>query len=85
MSVQTQPKPEEKIKTSLVVREELWKKVRKLAIDVNRDASDLVELSLRVLLAIVEAGTVPDDLGEVLSRYDPEALEELRKVVKAAR
>jgi len=40
----------------VVIDRDLWKKVKKLAVDANVSASDLVELSLQTLLAIIESG-----------------------------
>jgi hypothetical protein len=79
MPVQTQSKPRIKTHAHIVVDEELWKNVKKIAIDVNRDASDLVELALRILLSIIESKRLPDNLAAIL---DKQALDELKKVVE---
>jgi len=83
MSAQTQS--ESKLRTSLVIDRKIWAKIKQISTLSDIDAMDLTELSLRILIAIVEHGSIPDDLGEVLSSRDPEALEQLSKLVKRMR
>ncbi len=79
MSVRT--RSESELKTSIIIDRKLWAKVKEVATLIGMDMSDLVELGLRVVLAIAEAKRIPDDLGEVLARFDPEALELLQQLV----
>jgi len=60
---------------------ELDRAVEHLKVDSGFDKSSIAELALRMLVAIADEGKVPDDLGEVLARRDPEALEMLVELV----
>ena len=63
----------------------LWKWIRKKAVDLDTDASELTELALTVLRAIIEAGRIPDDLGAILASRSPETLNRLRELLQAVR
>lgn len=67
-----------------VVDAGLWKWAKKTAVDLDRDASDLVELGLRLVRAILELGHVPDSCAE-LARADEAALAELAQLARLAR
>ncbi len=63
----------------------LKQRLAHLKIDIDVDMEDMIEAAVRALLALVEAGRVPDDLAAVLARYDAEALEQLRRIVGRAK
>ena len=44
-----------------------------------------VNLAVRVLNAILEERGIPDDLGVVLEKRDPQALVELRRIIEAVK
>jgi len=72
-----------KVHAHIVLSDATWKAVRKLAVDVDKDASDLVELALRLLLAL---RTRKDVARKVLSMLvdvvDSETLEQLKRVAE---
>jgi len=76
---------ESKFKTSIIVDPMIWSEVSKLKTLAHVDASNIVELALRILLAIARVKRIPDDLGEVLSKHDPEALDMLRELIEKLR
>jgi len=83
MSVENLSQNQNKAKSTIIVDRRLWGKIKEIATIAKMDVtSDIPELMLRILVAIVEHGSIPDDLGEVLARRDPEALEQLSKLVK---
>ena len=69
-----------------VLREDLWKWAKKKAIDVDADASDIVELGLASVYVIAEKmGKVPDELGRHLYMMDRRYTELLSRLVVGAR
>ena len=67
-----------------VVDAGLWKWAKKTAVDLDRDASDLVELGLRLVKAVLELGYLPDNCAE-LAKIDEEALGELASLARLAK
>ena len=67
------------------VDKDLWKRIRKLAIDLDTDASEIVELGAKIVIAVLEAGYVPDDLGYLLEKRAPGVADRLRELLAAAR
>ena len=61
------------------------RKLLHIKADTNIDMEDVVEVAVRVVLAVVEAAKVPDDLGRLLAERDPEALERLGEIVARVR
>ncbi len=69
-----------------VLREDLWKWAKKKAIDVDADASDIVELGLASVYVIAEKmGKVPDELGRHLYMMDRRYTELLSRLLAGAR
>ncbi len=71
------------------INEGLWIEAQRMVLDLKSrgarvDASELTELGLRMLLAVLRHGRVPDDLGFVLAERDPEALRQLQQLLAAA-
>lgn len=76
--------------TRAAVDEGLWLEARKKALDLRSkgkrtNARQLTELGLRMVLAVLEAGRIPDDLGYLLESRDPEALRQLQQLLDRAR
>ena len=65
-----------------LISEFVHKEVKHLAVDVNTDTSELVELAIRLLLAIANAKYIPRDLAELLARTDPIALDALKTMIE---
>ncbi len=73
---------DEKVFVGVYVPRRLDRRVEVLAAELDTSKSMLAELGLRLMLAILEAGYVPDDLGYLLRSRDPEALEELIQLLR---
>ena len=76
--------------TRAVVDEGLWLEARKKVLDLRAkgkriNTSQLTELGLKVILAVLNAGYIPDDLGYLLEERDPEALRQLQQLLDRAR
>lgn len=76
--------------TRAVVDEGLWLEARKKVLDLRAkgkriNTSQLTELGLKVILAVLNAGYIPDDLGYLLEEHDPEALRQLQQLLDKAR
>lgn len=72
------------------VDEGLWIEAQRKALDLKArgkriDASQITELGLRMVLAVLNAGYIPDDLGYLLESRDPEALRQLQQLLDKAR
>ncbi len=72
----------ELVKPYVVIERRIWAEVKEISTLVKEDASRIAALGIRLVLAILKAKRVPDDLGEVLLEKDPEALEMLQSLVK---
>ncbi|MEB3764597.1 MAG: hypothetical protein GSR77_00290 [Desulfurococcales archaeon] len=68
-----------------VIGWDTWKRARSWALLFGRDGSQLAELGLRLLNALLDLGYVPPELIAVLELRDKELAEELAKLVQAAR
>lgn len=71
-----------KAKATALVDKSLWAEVKKLATLSGKPASRISEAGLELVLIIAKAG-IPDDLGELLAKHDPELLETLRDLHEA--
>ena len=69
--------PEPREEGHLYVERETWRKVKVAAAKRGVAMKLLADTAVRVLLAILEDGMVPDDLGQLLRRKDPVALDRL--------
>ncbi len=63
---------------------ELDKAVEHLKVDTGIKKESLIELGIRIVLALAHEKTVPRDLENILEHRDPEALTLLRQVVGKA-
>jgi len=84
--VSTQVKP--RVHVHIRVDERIDTEIGKIAAMLKRkgfDKTDIYELSARILLAILKSRKIPDDLGEVLAKEDPEALDQLRELIEKLR
>lgn len=61
---------------------DLWREIRKLAIDLGASASGLAELGLRIVKAFIERGHVPGDCASVLPG---DVASQLRELLERAR
>ena len=70
-----------RVHAHVVLSDVTWKAVRKLAVDVDKDASDLVELALRLLLALrARKDAARKVLSALVDVVDSETLEQLKRV-----
>ena len=76
----SQVQPE--VKATIKVPRHIWANIRKLSTLTNVTSADLVIIAIKILLAIIKSGKIPDDLGEVLAKFDPQALESLSNIIK---
>lgn len=67
----------EKVFVGVYIPRDLDRRVERVAVELDTSKSRLVELGLRVLLAVLESSGIPDDLGYLLRERDPEALAHL--------
>jgi len=64
----------------------LWGKVREYATVLDANAtSDLSELALRILVALLDSKQLPGDLAELLRSRDPRALAQLSLYIEKLR
>lgn len=75
------PRDREKRAVGIWVDPRIDTAVEHLKADTRLTKSEIYELGARIVVAIAKAKRVPDDLGEVLARFDPEALELLQQLV----
>ena len=73
-----------KFPAKALVDPELWSYIRKKSVDLGVSASQLTELALRILKAILELGHLPDNCAE-LARVDEAALTELASLARLAK
>ena len=67
-----------------LVDPDLWSYIRKKSVDLGVSASQLTELSLRLLKAILELGYLPDSCAE-LEKTDAEVVERLAELARRAK
>ena len=56
--------------------------LKKKAAELQVDKSDLYELGARILLAILEAKHIPEELESIIEKRDPEALKLIKKWIR---
>ena len=69
-----------------VVDEGLWIEAQRKALDLRKkgkrvDASELAELGLAIVLALLAEARLPDDLGYILEKHNPDAAAKLRELL----
>ena len=75
-------KPKPQVKTTLVIDRETWSKVKAEATRLDMNTNDLVVLATELLLELIGAGRIPDDLGYMLERRNPKLLNKLSEIIR---
>ena len=76
------PKPEKK-QLGTMIRADLDREIELLATKADMTKQSVVEAALQLLVHVAKWG-IPDDLGLLLQQRDPELLERLARLRKAA-
>jgi len=70
------------VKTSIYLPTNLHRKAKVLAASKGKDLNDVFTIAVKLLLKIVEAKRIPDDLGYMLQTLDKELLKEIEELVR---
>jgi len=75
-------KPKPYVKTTVLIDRKVWATVKALATEKGIDANDFAVLGIELLLELAAAGYIPDDLGYMLERRNPELLRRLITIIR---